>query len=99
MVDINTAENIHRHIIKMMEKYRETKDKNYLRILVCGAGFTGIELAGALTDEKKRYAEIAGVTADQIEIICIEAATRILPMFDDELANHGLELIKNLVLI
>lgn len=96
MVDINTAENIHRHIIKMMEKYRETKDKNYLRILVCGAGFTGIELAGALTDEKKRYAEIAGVTADQIEIICIEAATRILPMFDDELANHGLELIKKL---
>lgn len=96
MVDINTAENIHRHIIKMMEKYRETKDKNYLCILVCGAGFTGIELAGALTDEKKRYAEIAGVTADQIEIICIEAATRILPMFDDELANHGLELIKKL---
>ncbi|KHD44806.1 NAD(P)/FAD-dependent oxidoreductase [Streptococcus hongkongensis] len=96
MVDINTADNIHRHIIKMMEKYRETQDKNYLRLLVCGAGFTGIELAGALVDEKKRYAEIAGVTADQIEIICVEAATRILPMFDDELANHGLELIKKL---
>lgn len=96
MVDINTAENIHRHIIKMMEKYRETKDKNYLRLLVCGAGFTGIELAGALVDERKRYAAIAGVSPEQIEIVCVEAATRILPMFDDEMANHGLELIKKL---
>ncbi|MGT2933428.1 NAD(P)/FAD-dependent oxidoreductase [Streptococcus catagoni] len=96
MVNIETAENIHRHILKMMEKYRETQDKNYLRILVCGAGFTGIELAGALIDERKRYGAIAGVSPDQIEIICVEAATRLLPMFDDSLANHGVNLLKKI---
>lgn len=96
MVDINTAENIHHHILHMMEKYRETKDKNYLRLLICGAGFTGIELAGALVDERKRYAKIAGVAEDQIEIVCVEAATRILPMFDDKLAQYGVDLIEKL---
>lgn len=88
MVNIDTAVNIHNHILQMMEKYRETKDKNYLRLLVCGAGFTGIELAGALVDERKRYAKVAGVSPDDIEIVCVEAATRILPMFDDKLAQH-----------
>ncbi|XCY67712.1 NAD(P)/FAD-dependent oxidoreductase [Streptococcus iniae] len=96
MVNIDTAVNIHNHILQMMEKYRETKDKNYLRLLVCGAGFTGIELAGALVDERKRYAKVAGVSPDDIEIVCVEAATRILPMFDDKLAQHGLDLIQKL---
>lgn len=96
MVDINTADNIHQHILRMMEKYRETKDKKYLRLLICGAGFTGIELAGALVDERKRYAQVAGVTEDQIEIVCVEAATRILPMFDDEMAKYGVDLIEKL---
>ncbi|EHJ57109.1 hypothetical protein HMPREF9318_01653 [Streptococcus urinalis FB127-CNA-2] len=96
MVDIDTAENIHNHIIDMMKKYKETKDKNYLRLLICGAGFTGIELAGAFLDERERYAEIAGVKAEDIEVICVEAATRILPMFDDQLANYGVDLIKKL---
>lgn len=96
MVNIDTAVNIHDHILKMMEKYRETKDKNYLRILVCGAGFTGIELAGALIEERPSYAKLAGVSAEEIEVICVEAATRILPMFDDELAKHGVDLIQKL---
>ncbi|MGT2888590.1 NAD(P)/FAD-dependent oxidoreductase [Streptococcus didelphis] len=96
MVNVETAENVHRHILKMMTKYRETKDANYLRLVICGAGFTGIELAGAFVDEKKKYAEIAGVSPDQIEIICLEAATRILPMFNDALAQHGVDLLKKL---
>ncbi len=96
MVDIDTAEAIHQHIIAMMKKYKETKDKNYLKLLICGAGFTGIELAGAFVDERKKYAQIAGVDESEIEIICVEAATRILPMFDDEMAQYGVNLIKKL---
>ena len=96
MVDIDTAEAIHQHIIRTMQKYRETKDKSYLRLLICGAGFTGIELAGAFVDERKEYAEIAGVNPEEIEIICVEAATRILPMFNDELANYGVGLLEKL---
>ncbi|MBM7635648.1 NAD(P)/FAD-dependent oxidoreductase [Streptococcus saliviloxodontae] len=96
MVDVNTAEAIHNHIVKTMTKYRETKDRNYLRLLICGAGFTGIELAGAFVDERKKYAELAGVSPEEIEIICVEAATSILPMFKKELAQYGTELIEKL---
>ncbi|EHI69039.1 NAD(P)/FAD-dependent oxidoreductase [Streptococcus ictaluri] len=96
MVTVEGAEAIHHHILEMMSKYQETKDKTYLRLLICGAGFTGIELAGAFVDERKRYAKLAGVNPEEIEIICVEAATRILPMFDDKLAQHGVNLLKKL---
>lgn len=96
MVNIETAEAVHEHILKTMASYRETKDETSLRLLICGAGFTGIELAGAFVDERQRYAKLAGVAPEQIEIICVEAANRILPMFDDALAQHGVNLLKKL---
>lgn len=96
MTNISQAEHIHNHIVNTMKLYRETKDENLLKLLVCGAGFTGIELAGAMVDERPKYAALAGVKPEQIEIICVEAATRILPMFDDELAQYGVNLIKDL---
>ncbi|MER0123687.1 NAD(P)/FAD-dependent oxidoreductase [Streptococcus sp. ZJ100] len=96
MVDIETAEAIHQHILHQMAAYRETKDEGHLRLLICGAGFTGIELAGAFVDERKRYADLAGVSPDKIEIICVEAATSILPMFDDDLRGYALQLLDHL---
>ncbi len=96
MVNIETAEAVHEHILKTMASYCETKDETSLRLLICGAGFTGIELAGAFVDERQRYAKLAGVAPEQIEIICVEAANRILPMFDDALAQHGVNLLKKL---
>ncbi|MGT2715313.1 NAD(P)/FAD-dependent oxidoreductase [Streptococcus respiraculi] len=96
MVDIDTAGAIHQHIIQQMATYRATKDERHLRLLICGAGFTGIELAGAFVDERKRYADLAGVSPEKIEIVCVEAATSILPMFDDDLRNYALNLIDSL---
>lgn len=96
MVDVDTAQAIHQHILKTMEDYRETKNPAALRLLICGAGFTGIELAGAFADERKAYAKVAGVDPKDIEIVCLEAAKRILPMFDDELAAYGVSLIETL---
>lgn len=96
MVNIETAENIHNHIVKMMQSYQETKDPELLNIVVCGAGFTGIELAGALIDARPQYAKLAGVTADEINIIVVEAATRLLPMFSEKMADYGVNLVKKL---
>ncbi|MCP0885871.1 NAD(P)/FAD-dependent oxidoreductase [Ligilactobacillus sp. WILCCON 0076] len=96
MVDVPSSEKIYQHIMEMMKKYRETQDEKYLQILICGAGFTGIELAGALVDGRKDYAKAAGVSEDKIKISCVEAATRVLPMFDEKLADYGVELIKKL---
>lgn len=95
MVDVETAEKVYDHIQAMMKKYKETKDKKYLRLVVCGAGFTGIELVGALHEGKKRYAQIADVDPSEIEIYCIEAVANILPQFDDQLTQYCLDYLDN----
>lgn len=94
MTTIDQAVAIHEHILAKMKAYREIKDENNLRLLICGAGFTGVELAGAFADERKVYADLAGVAPEKIEIICVEAASRIFPMFDDNLAAYGTELVR-----
>ncbi len=94
MTTLDQAVAIHDHIVGKMKAYRETKDENNLRLLICGAGFTGVELAGAFADERKNYAELAGVAPEKIEIICVEAASRIFPMFDDSLAAYGTDLVR-----
>ena len=61
MANLEQAEAIHTHILKMMDEYKKTQDPDYLKLIVCGAGYTGIELAGALADGRKEYADRAGV--------------------------------------
>lgn len=94
MVTADTANNIHDHILDMMKKYKETKDEKYLKIVVCGAGFTGIELLGSLRDAKHKLAKVAEVKPDDIKLYCVEAAPTILPMFTDELTDYCLSHLK-----
>lgn len=90
MVDIDSAKKVYTQILAAMDKYKETKDPKYLKITVCGAGFTGIELVGALVENKKEFAKRAGVKAEEVRIYCVEAAPSILPMFNDELRKYCL---------
>ncbi len=46
MVDVPTAEKVYQHIIAQMKDYAQTKKAEDLKIIVCGAGFTGVELLG-----------------------------------------------------
>ena len=96
MVNIDSAVNINNHINAMLKKYKETKDKKYLKFVVCGAGFTGIELLGSLAEMKPKYAKVAGVKPEEIEIYCVEAATRLLPMFNEKLANYAIGKLEGL---
>lgn len=96
MANVDQAEAIRDHITAQMKDYRQTKDENNLKIIICGAGFSGIELAGAVADGRKRYAELAGVRPDQIKIEIVDASKRLLPMFDDKLADYGVNLLKKL---
>lgn len=88
MVDVKTANEVHEHIIEQMKQYKETKNEEYLRIVVCGAGFTGIELVGALVEGSKKFAEVAGVKSEDIQIYCVEAVDKILPMFSEKLGQY-----------
>ncbi|WP_283587413.1 NAD(P)/FAD-dependent oxidoreductase [Limosilactobacillus viscerum] len=96
MTNVKESEAIHNHIITQMKDYQETKNPNDLKLIICGAGFTGIELAGALADARPRYAKLAGVTPDQIKIHIIDASKRLLPMFNEKLADYGINLLKKL---
>lgn len=95
MVDIPTAEKVYQHLEQQMTAYQETKDEENLKIVVCGAGFTGIELLGSLVEGKKNLATIAGVSPEQIQLYCVEAVTRLLPMFSEKLGNYGIQHLKD----
>lgn len=94
MVDVKTAAKVYEHIEAQLKEYKTSKDEANLRIVVCGAGFTGIELVGSLVENTKHFAEIAGVKPEQIEIYNVEAADKILPMFSDKLGQYAINHFK-----
>ncbi len=62
------------------------KDDNDLSILVGGAGFTGVEFLGELTDRIPELCSKYGVDQrNKVKITCVEAAPKMLPMFSK---NH-----------
>ena len=71
MTNVKEALAIYDHIIAKMKDYRTTHNPDDLQIVICGGGFTGIELAGALVDARPRYAQIAGVKPEDIQISLI----------------------------
>ena len=95
MATLKEAEAIHQHLLAMMDKYQEVQDPSYLNIVIGGAGFTGIELVGALNDARKTLADRAGVQPSDIKINVIEASTHLLPMFSEKLATYGINLVKS----
>ncbi|MGR3742514.1 NAD(P)/FAD-dependent oxidoreductase [Companilactobacillus sp. DQM5] len=90
--DIPTAKKIYETIEKNVANYKNSNDPNDLNILVCGAGFTGVEILGELIDSTRKLKEKYNVP--EINITCLEMATRILPMFDEELANYAVDYLK-----
>lgn len=93
MDDINSALKIHQHIVTEMKEYAQDHDENHLKIIVCGAGFTGVELLGSLHDMQKKYAKIAHISPDKIQIYCIDYSSVFLPMFSSKLSNYGRKFI------
>ena len=64
-------------------------------ILVGGAGFTGIEFLGELTDRIPELCSKYGIDQNKVKITCVEAAPKMLPMFSDDLVNHAVNYLEN----
>ncbi|RPI17377.1 MAG: hypothetical protein EHM58_09485 [Ignavibacteriae bacterium] len=69
--------------------------KKFLRFVVCGGGPTGVEFAAELhdfidEDVKDKYAELS----DLVEVILIEAGTKILSTFDANLSLYTMKFFK-----
>ncbi|UQS82970.1 NAD(P)/FAD-dependent oxidoreductase [Bombilactobacillus thymidiniphilus] len=89
--DIPTAEKIYEVINDNIRNYKQSQDPNDLNIVVCGAGFTGIELLGELIDTAKILK--AKYDVPEINITSVEMAPQILPMFDADLAQYAVDFL------
>ncbi|MGB3161859.1 FAD-dependent oxidoreductase [Carnobacterium sp.] len=79
------------------------KRKAMLNFVVCGSGFTGIEMIGELLDWKKRLAKNNKIDPSEINLMVVEAAPTILNMItrkdadkaEKYMAKKGIQLLKN----
>jgi NADH dehydrogenase len=89
---IEQATEIRRRILSAFEKAERSNDRSDLKrnltFVIVGAGPTGVELAGAIS-EMSRFtlsSEFRSIDPSLTRVILIEAGPRILPMFSDELS-------------
>ena len=95
--NVLTARKLSRHIEDKFANYASSKQKDDkdLAIIVGGAGFTGVEFLGELTDRIPELCNKYGVEQSKVKITCVEAAPKMLPMFSDELVNHEVNYLEN----
>ncbi|MBL7572823.1 NAD(P)/FAD-dependent oxidoreductase [Staphylococcus saccharolyticus] len=94
--NVLTSRKLSRHIEDKFANYVASKDKDDrdLSILVGGAGFTGIEFLGELTDRVPELCSKYGIDQNKVKLTCVEAAPKMLPMFSDELVNYAVNYLE-----
>lgn len=95
--NIETARKLSRHIEDKFANYAASKEKDDkdLAILVGGAGFTGIEFLGELTERIPELCNKYGVDQNKVRVTCVEATPKMLPMFSDELVNYAVNYLED----
>lgn len=66
-------------IEQLAEQHREDVQKKLLRIVIAGGGFTGVELAGELTNLLEIISWKFNYPADKLQIEIIEGSSQLLP--------------------
>jgi NADH:ubiquinone reductase (H+-translocating) len=91
---INSVRHIRDHIEYQFAKYkREPEHTEYLTFVVGGAGFTGIEFVGELSDRIPELCKEYDVDPSLVKIYNIEAAPTALPGFDPELVQYAMQVL------
>lgn len=95
------------HIEKITRKASMERDvakrKAMLTFVVCGSGFTGIEMVGELIEWKERLAKDNKISAEEISLYVVEAVPTILNMLDRKdadtaekyLVKNGVKILKS----
>jgi NADH:ubiquinone reductase (H+-translocating) len=91
ITNVNSSRQLREHIEYQFATYNmeEEKNDNRLVIVVGGAGFTGIEFLGELTNRVPELCREYDVDPHKVKILCVEAAPTVLPGFDPELVNYA----------
>lgn len=92
---VDSAVRLREHILINFEAAEHEPDperqRELLTSVVVGAGPTGVELAGALSELGKRVlaGEYHNFTCEDIRVVVLEAAERVLPTFAPELSRRA----------
>lgn len=97
ITNVNAARQIREHIEYQFATYNteEEKDEKRLSIVVGGAGFTGIEFLGELTNRIPELCEEYDIDRKKVRITCVEASPMVLPQFDRDLVNYAIALLES----
>lgn len=99
---LSDALELRRRILNAFEIAETTTDPEMQRaaltFVIIGAGPTGVEMAGSISELAKRTLErdFRTVQGKQARVLLLDAAPKVLPMFDDELATSAIRQLEQL---
>lgn len=79
---VKLRNHIEETVTKASREQDVEKRKAMLTFVVCGSGFTGIEMVGELLEWKDRLAKDNKIDASEIKLVVVEAAPTILNMLE-----------------
>ncbi|WCK53769.1 NAD(P)/FAD-dependent oxidoreductase [Aneurinibacillus sp. Ricciae_BoGa-3] len=90
---INSVREIREHIEYNFARYKNERSPELITFVIGGAGFTGIEFLGELTDRIPELCEEFDVNPSDVKIYNVEAAPTVLPGFDPELVQYAMDIL------
>ncbi|MFC4737102.1 NAD(P)/FAD-dependent oxidoreductase [Bacillus daqingensis] len=94
---VNSVRLIKEHIDYQFASYNKQDEKfdETLTFVVAGAGFTGIEFVGEMTDRIPELCEEYDIPREKVRLISVEAAPTALPGFDEELVEYAMNVLES----
>ncbi|WP_280769390.1 NAD(P)/FAD-dependent oxidoreductase [Salipaludibacillus daqingensis] len=94
---VNSVRLIREHIEYMFASYnkQDEKHEDVLTFVIAGAGFTGIEFVGELSERIPELCEEYDIAREKVKIYSVEAAPSALPGFDEELVEYAMNLLES----
>ena len=99
---LSDALELRRRILNAFEIAETTTDpemrKAALTFVVIGAGPTGVEMAGSISELAKRTMgrDFRAIQREHARVVLLDAAPKVLPMFDDYLAASAIRQLQQL---
>ncbi|WP_163654707.1 NAD(P)/FAD-dependent oxidoreductase [Listeria sp. PSOL-1] len=95
ITSIDSVKKIRARIEEQFAKWKTEQKDELLTIIVGGAGFTGIEFLGELTNRMPELVKTYDIPREKVRIICMEAAPKVLPQFDAKLVDYGVSVLED----
>lgn len=96
---LDDATLLRNHLIACLEQANQEADvvarQAFLTVVIVGAGYTGVEAAGAIRDLMKDAArDYPHIRPDEVRVLLVDMAEQILPTIDPSLAQYAIRQIQ-----